>query len=246
VLLAADTVEAITALLSAAAVLVAAWAAWQSSRSARAAIESAKLADRQFRAEMRPILTDVPRATSSTQETILFPDGHTESVAGEGAIVVQLADDDGARVSIPLRNHGRGVARITETWLELHETVEGEATDERQARMNIAMGQPLSAGGVTGGFREVTKRNVPAGETTRLSRVVVMESDWRYKTLSDEDWESLRSAIESGVGLGVYVRYADLADQQWVTAVRLRRLPGDGDWIVVATDHLEDPFVAGK
>jgi hypothetical protein len=182
--------------LTAVGALVALIFSW---RSSRASARSARTAERHLEAQTRPLLIDVPFGRIYEQDREIVVPG---SVVGatlpnpiEGTVLV------GSHwVSLPLRNVGQGLARVTGAGFE----VDGE----RFAPAEL----------------EITMRNVPPGEETRLGL-----------SIPDPHGQHFTRAVENG-SMEVYVEYTDLTGgQRQRTTVFVKR--PNGEWRVLLKDH---------
>lgn len=209
---------AVAASLIAAAVTVV--LAWFAFLSARAAGRTARAAEAQLEAQVRPLLIDVtPR--EGPREATEFLDGHTlSSECTVGRVLVSLVDST-AYLSIPLRNVGTGLAEVR--------------------------GVELLSG--PGGFAGSTpKPNVPPGEEVRFNFVLPRE-EWledhsELFAIVDETFLSADYRQGAGPAPGVTlwdsegivafaVSYTDLAGTQPTkTRVEIRRDRASGEWSI--------------
>ncbi len=98
-----------------AGVFVVAVAAIFAFKSSRAASKSAQAAQRQVELQTRPLLRDVPQRKLELVDIYHYPNGGEYGAETDG--LLPLNEKEGW-LQVPLRNVGRGTAKIVETWLE--------------------------------------------------------------------------------------------------------------------------------
>ncbi len=117
-------------------------ASQEQARIAQGALEAAHeqtyLAQLTLSAQIRPVLIDVPVGLGEPSDSVFFAGTRDPISVPRGGVHV-FANEDGVRISVPLRNAGAGLAMVRGISLEVGEPITPPATAIQPA--NIAPGE---------------------------------------------------------------------------------------------------------